>query len=83
MELQMHIKEILNEREVSEWLGVSLPTLFRHRVAGTGPNFIRLSARRVAYRRSAVEEWLNTREQSRLDGEATRHCASQTSAPSV
>jgi predicted DNA-binding transcriptional regulator AlpA len=71
-------QEILTEREVSDWLGLSEPTLFRHRRDGTGPTFIRLSARRVAYRRSAVEAWLNHRErrslsevdQSRRDGAA-------------
>jgi predicted DNA-binding transcriptional regulator AlpA len=55
--------EILTEREVCNWLGVSEPTLFRHRRDGTGPNFIRLSARRVGYRHSAVEAWLRQREQ--------------------
>lgn len=51
-------QELLSERELSNWLGISEPTLFRHRRNGTGPKFIRLSARRIAYRRSAVEEWL-------------------------
>jgi predicted DNA-binding transcriptional regulator AlpA len=60
---------ILSERELSDWLGVSEPTLFRHRRDGTGPAFIRLSARRVAYRCSAVEEWLRQREQ-KIIGEA-------------
>jgi predicted DNA-binding transcriptional regulator AlpA len=55
--------EILTEREVCNWLGLSEPTLFRHRRDGTGPNFIRLSARRVGYRHSAVEAWLSQREQ--------------------
>jgi predicted DNA-binding transcriptional regulator AlpA len=55
--------EILTEREVCNWLGVSEPTLFRHRRDGTGPKFIRLSARRVGYRHSAVEAWLRQREQ--------------------
>jgi predicted DNA-binding transcriptional regulator AlpA len=55
--------EILTECEVCSWLGVSEPTLFRHRRDGTGPKFIRLSARRVGYRRSAVEAWLSQREQ--------------------
>jgi predicted DNA-binding transcriptional regulator AlpA len=54
--------EILTEREVCHWLGVSEPTLFRHRRDGTGPKFIRLSARRVAYSRRAVVEWLKKRE---------------------
>jgi predicted DNA-binding transcriptional regulator AlpA len=59
-------RDILTEREVSDWLGLSEPTLFRHRRDGTGPTFIRLSARRVAYRRSAVEAWLNEREHQRI-----------------
>ena len=59
-------QEILSEREVSNWLGVSEPTLFRHRRDGTGPKFIRLSERRIAYRRSAVEEWLKARERDAL-----------------
>jgi len=55
-------QDILTDRDVSDWLGLSEPTLFRHRRDGTGPTFIRLSTRRVAYRRSAVEEWLAQRE---------------------
>jgi predicted DNA-binding transcriptional regulator AlpA len=55
--------KILTEREVCNWLGVSEPTLFRHRRDGTGPTFIQLSARRVGYRQSAVEAWLSQREQ--------------------
>ncbi len=55
--------QILTEREVCDWLGVSEPTLFRHRRDGTGPIFIRLSVRRVGYRRSAVEAWLRRQEQ--------------------
>jgi predicted DNA-binding transcriptional regulator AlpA len=53
---------ILSERQVSDWLGISEPTLFRHRRDGTGPAFIRLSTRRIAYRTSAINEWLKQRE---------------------
>jgi predicted DNA-binding transcriptional regulator AlpA len=58
--------EILSEREVSNWLGVSEPTLFRHRRHGTGPRFIQLSERRIGYRRGAIEDWLKERERQRL-----------------
>ena len=51
-------KEILSEREVSQWIGLSEPTLCRHRRNGTGPTFIRLSERRFAYRKADVEAWL-------------------------
>lgn len=59
-------QEILSEREVSDWLGVSEPTLFRHRRNGTGPKFIRLSERRIGYRRNSVEEWLRAHERQAL-----------------
>ena len=59
-------QELLSEREVSNWLGISEPTLFRHRRKGTGPRFIRLSARRIAYRRGAIEEWLKGCERQTL-----------------
>jgi predicted DNA-binding transcriptional regulator AlpA len=61
------LSEILSEREVSEWLGISQPTLSRHRRYGTGPAFVRLSARRVGYRLSAVEAWLQAHEREALD----------------
>jgi predicted DNA-binding transcriptional regulator AlpA len=63
-------KEILSEREVRNWLGISAPTLFRLRRDGTGPKFIRLSTRRVAYRRTAIEEWLGQREHQKLSNRA-------------
>ena len=62
-----NVQEILTERQVSDWLGISEPTLFRHRRDGTGPTFIRLSERRVAYRRGAVEAWLSEREHRRIE----------------
>jgi predicted DNA-binding transcriptional regulator AlpA len=67
--------EILTERQLSDWLGISAPTLFRHRRDGTGPAFIRLSARRVAYRRSAVEQWLSENEQRCVAHEPVRESA--------
>ncbi len=63
----MEQDSILSERQVSDWLGISEPTLFRHRRAGTGPAFVRLSARRIAYRCSAVKEWLKQRERDALE----------------
>jgi predicted DNA-binding transcriptional regulator AlpA len=59
-------REILTERELSDWLGISQPTLSRHRRFGTGPAFVRLSPPRVAYPRTAVVAWLNEREQPTL-----------------
>jgi predicted DNA-binding transcriptional regulator AlpA len=66
-------EQLLSEREVSDWLGLSEPTLFRHRRDGTGPTFIRLSARRVAYRRRAVEAWLSERERQNTANDDLAH----------
>lgn len=63
------VREILSERELSDWLGVSQPTLSRLRRDKAGPAFVRLSARRVGYRRSAVEDWLKHREQETVNPE--------------
>jgi predicted DNA-binding transcriptional regulator AlpA len=60
------INQLLNERQVSEWLGISLPSLQRLRSNGAGPRFIQLSERRIGYRASAVEGWLDTRTISRV-----------------
>ena len=75
---------LLSERELSDWLGLSEPTLFRHRRNGTGPAFIRLSARRVGYRRSAVEAWLKARERDRISdvADVARDQAMRTPLPS-
>src|SRR6266852_6266873 len=54
-------ERLLTEKELSDWLGVSLPNLQRMRSAGTGPRYVQLSARRLAYRRSDVEAWLRAR----------------------
>jgi predicted DNA-binding transcriptional regulator AlpA len=52
---------ILNEEELAKWLDVSRPTLQRQRSDGGGPPFIQLSARRIGYRKSRVEQWLEAR----------------------
>jgi predicted DNA-binding transcriptional regulator AlpA len=49
---------LLTEKDLSSWLGISLPSLQRMRSRGTGPRFVRLSERRIAYRRSDVDAWL-------------------------
>jgi predicted DNA-binding transcriptional regulator AlpA len=65
---------LVTEKELSTWLGLSLPTLQRLRSKGGGPKFIRLSFRRVGYRPSDVEEWLVTRTAERI-GEQPAECA--------
>ena len=44
-------------RDAAAHLGLSESTLERKRTDGTGPNFVRLSARRVGYRLADIEAW--------------------------
>lgn len=59
---------VLSEQKVAEWLDTSRPTLQRQRSDGTGPPFIQLSERRIGYRKSAVEQWLEARTVNRVGG---------------
>jgi len=52
---------LFNEKQLASWLGISLPSLQRHRADGTGPPFVQLSERRIGYRKSAVERSLEAR----------------------
>jgi predicted DNA-binding transcriptional regulator AlpA len=52
---------ILSEEDLAKWLETSRPTLQRQRSQGNGPPFVQLSERRIGYRKSAVERWLETR----------------------
>jgi predicted DNA-binding transcriptional regulator AlpA len=68
---------ILNEEELAQWLDISRPTLQRQRSDGGGPPFVQLSARRIGYRKSAVEQWLEARTIKR-DGALAEHTPSET-----
>lgn len=48
--------------ELAAMLQVQPDTLRKWRVAGTGPKFIKESARSVVYLRESVHEWLKKRE---------------------
>jgi predicted DNA-binding transcriptional regulator AlpA len=53
--------DLLNTTEVAEWLAVSTQFLEIGRHAGYGPRYVRISPRRVRYRRADVLAWLQTR----------------------
>ena len=57
---------ILTEEEYRAWVNLSAPTAQRQRSDGSGPAFVQLSERRIGYRKSAVERWLETRTISRV-----------------
>ena len=53
---------VVPERQAASILGVSADTLRRQVAKGEGPCRLRLSARRVGYRMSDIENWLKSRE---------------------
>lgn len=67
---------LLTEKDLSVWLGISSPSLQRMRTSGTGPRFVRISERRIAYRKSDVEAWLAARSSRRI-GDALRVSAGE------
>jgi predicted DNA-binding transcriptional regulator AlpA len=54
--------ELLTEREAAEMLRLSTRTLQRLNQGHTGPRKLQLTARRVAYRRADLLEWIAQRE---------------------
>jgi predicted DNA-binding transcriptional regulator AlpA len=53
--------ELLDTRQIADWLGVSTQWLEIGRVRGYGPTYIRVAPRTVRYKRSDVLAWLETR----------------------
>jgi predicted DNA-binding transcriptional regulator AlpA len=49
---------LLTEKDLSACLGICVATLQRMRSNGTGPRFVRLGERRLAYRLADVEQWV-------------------------
>lgn len=48
---------LINQKQAAHVLGVSVRTLERHRVAGTGPRWARLG-KLVRYRQKDLAEWV-------------------------
>jgi predicted DNA-binding transcriptional regulator AlpA len=75
---------ILTEEEYTAWLNLSAPTAQRQRSDGSGPPFIQLSERRIGYRKSVVERWLEARTINRVGAlvsvKQALRAAAQTSA---
>lgn len=51
----------LNEREAAAIAGLSVSFFQRARWQGSGPLFVRISARAVRYKESTLREWLDQR----------------------
>jgi len=55
----------MNTVAAAEYIGISEATLKRWRMAGTGPEYLRLGERIIKYRQTDLDCWLL---QSRKDG---------------
>ena len=51
------VEKLFDQKAAAHLLGVSVRTLERHRVAGTGPRFARLG-RLVRYRKCDLADWV-------------------------
>lgn len=60
-EWHMNENELLTERETADWARISIRTLQRLAEVGEGPARIRLTQRRIAYRRTDVMRWIESR----------------------
>ena len=53
--------DLMSTREVAAWLRTSEQWLVLGRSKNYGPPYVRISTRRIAYRRDDVREWLKSR----------------------
>ncbi|ONM47173.1 helix-turn-helix transcriptional regulator [Nocardia donostiensis] len=61
-EVTNRVREILITREVAELTGIPEGTLRFWRHKGVGPASFTLNAKRVVYRRSEIERWIEEQE---------------------
>ncbi len=64
----MDADEMLSTKQVAQDYGFFESTLRYYRHRGTGPASFRLGAKRVVYRRSAVEKWIAAQEAASTRG---------------
>jgi predicted DNA-binding transcriptional regulator AlpA len=58
--MQSTQNQIWTPKKAAEWLGLSESTLAKQRLSGSGPVYIKLGARRVGYRETDLEEWVQS-----------------------
>jgi excisionase family DNA binding protein len=52
---------LLNEKQVAEYLNLSLRTVRRWRAEGIGPPYVMMAGRYPRYRRADIDQWLQHR----------------------
>jgi predicted DNA-binding transcriptional regulator AlpA len=58
------VEALISEKQLQDILGVGFQTIKRWRKSGTGPRYIALGPRRLAYRPSDVKAWLEARQRT-------------------
>jgi len=61
MTVSIQSDSLLSTKEAARFLSVHPNTLVKWRIYGGGPNFVHLSRRKVGYRRSAIELFVQRR----------------------
>lgn len=61
------LTSLLSPEQLAEYLSTTTQRLATHRMNGTGPRFIR-EGRRILYRATDVESWLDANTRERTDG---------------
>ena len=56
-----YLDRLVNENEAASFIGYTIRALQGWRVKGGGPQFIRVSARSIRYRRRDLIEWAEAR----------------------
>ena len=54
-------ERVISEADAAVLIDVSLPSMWRHRYAGDGPPWVRLSERRIGYRIRDLIRWIDSR----------------------
>ena len=56
------LERLLSEKHAAKLLGISPRTLRNWRVIGGGPQYVKVSARCIRYRRADILSWIEARE---------------------
>jgi hypothetical protein len=72
--IDQHSEPLVSPAEVAAYLGTTANALAQLRWQGIGPAYVKLSPRRIRYRMSAVESYLQAQTRTRTD---------QTSSPAA
>ena len=55
-------KEYFNEKEISDYSGISVSALRAWRFRGVGPTYVKVSRRLIRYKITDFEDWMKERQ---------------------